>query len=498
MTACDEDTGTMGFSVVENNDTVNIKAATFNVITESVIAKEIASRNSNILLGKYKDPETNTYITANCMTQLHTIADQFPPVDSIWTYATTGDVTWIEADSCFLWLEIPSNIGDSLSQMKMVCHELEKPFKENVEYFMDDINVWKEYVRDEGLHIPLTYTGANKRMSDAQRKLYKPNYLNIPLNSEYRARDGLIYESYGTYLLQSYYAEDKEDFSNDYKFLHNVCPGFYLESTGGMDNIMRISNTYIRVYYRRCRKVKGQDVEIPAYITFPGTEEVLQLTFLDRDKKKLEELVEKANIEDEESYIKAPASIYTQMTLPVMDVMHQYDSETETYINHESDTLNTARLFIPRINDVSNVKPEYKLSIPQTLLMVPTDSLHNFFYKRKTTDNRTTFTASYVSTTNGYTFNNISTLISWMYRQYKKSGKSIEEYELEHPNWNKVLLVPVQVNAATFNTATVTMRVMHDMSMATTRLLQGIEDTAGGERRISLSVIYSNANRKDE
>jgi hypothetical protein len=186
------------------------------------------------------------------------------------------------------------------------------------------------------------------------------------------------------------------------------------------------------------------------------------------------------------------------MTLPVMDVMHQYDSETETYINHESDTLNTARLFIPRINDVSNVKPEYKLSIPQTLLMVPTDSLHNFFYKRKTTDNRTTFTASYVSTTNGYTFNNISTLISWMYRQYKKSGKSIEEYELEHPNWNKVLLVPVQVNAATFNTATVTMRVMHDMSMATTRLLQGIEDTAGGERRISLSVIYSNANRKDE
>lgn len=498
MTACDENTGTMGFSVVEGNDTVNINAATFNVITESVIANDVASRNSNILLGKYKDPETDTYITAHCMTQQHTMGTAlFPPMDSLWIYDQTGDITDFVADSCFLWLEIPKNIGDSLSQMKMICHELKKPFEEDTEYYMDDVNVWKDYVREDGMHIPLTYTGANKRMDDNVRKLYAANYLNIPLNDDYITQDGEHFENYGTYLMQTYYTGDKDDLKNDYNFLHNVCPGFYLENTGGIDNIMWISATYIRVWYSRVRYVKGVATKVAAYIDFPGTEEVMQLTFLDRDRTKLEKLVELANEGDVESYIKAPASIYTQMTLPVMDIMNQYDSSTGTYINHEADTLNTARLYIPRINDASNVDPKYMLSIPQTLLMVPTDSLNNFFLNRKTTDNRTSFIASYASNTNGYTYNNISTLITTMYRNFKKSGKSIEEYEQEHPDWNKVMLVPVQVYSATFNTSTVTMRVMHDMSLATTRLVQGIDDTSGG-RKISLSVIYSNGKRKDE
>jgi hypothetical protein len=498
MTACDENTGTMGFSVVEGNDTVNINAATFNVITESVLAHDVASRNTNILLGKYKDPETDTYITAHCMTQLHTMGtEQFPPVDSLWEYHETKNLNDITADSCFLWMMVPSNIGDSLSQMKMVCHELKKPFLEGKEYYMDDIDVWKEYVRGEdGIHQPLTYTGANKRMDDNVRKIIQGNYLNIPLNDNYIASYGNPYSNYGTYLLQSYYNGDKEDFKSDYKFLRNVCPGFYFENTGGIDNIMRITYTYIRVWFSRLRMVKGVETKVAGYIDFPGTEEVMQLTFLDRDKEKLEQLVELANLNDVESYIKAPASIYTQVTLPVMDVMNQYDSKTGTYTNHETDTLNTARLFIPRINEETEVNPKFKLSIPQTILMVPTDSLSSFFQKRKTTDNRTTFIATYASNTNGYTYNNISTLISTMYRNFKKSGKSIMEYEKENPNWNKVLLVPVQVNSATFNTTTVTMRVMHDMSLATTRLVQGKEDTSGG-RKISLSVVYSNSKRKE-
>lgn len=497
MTACDENTGTMGFSVVEGNDTVSIKAVAFNVVTESVIASDVASRNSNMLLGKYKDPETDTYITAHCMTQLHTMGTSvFPPADSLWIYQYTGDIDELEADSCFLWLVVPSNIGDSLSQMKLVCHELAKPFEESQQYYMEDVDKWKEYVRQDGLHIPLTYTGANKRMLDADRKKYEYNYINIPLNSKYVAKDGEEYPDYGTYLLQSYYSGDKSDLANDYNFLRKVCPGFYIENTGGIDNIIKIANTYIRVWYSRYRKVKGVDTRISTYIDFPGTEEVMQLTFLDRDRKKLEELVEQANINDVETYIKAPGSIYTQLTLPVMDIMNQYDSSTGTYTNHESDTLNTARVFIPRINDASGVNPKYLLSIPQTILMVPTDSLQSFFAQRKTSDNRTTFTAAYTSNTNGYTFNNISTLITSMYRNFKKSGKSLLEYEEEHPDWNKVLLVPVQVSTANFSSTTVTTRVTHDMSLSTTRLVQGKEDTSDG-RKITLSVIYSNAKRKE-
>ena len=100
--------------------------------------------------------------------------------------------------------------------------------------------------------------------------------------------------------------------------------------------------------------------------------------------------------------------------------------------------------------------------------MVQKDSLQSFFEKSKLADNRTSYTASYSSTgtyKNAYTFQNIANLVSAM---YKNKGKG--------ENWNKVVLVPVNVITTTQGYTTVISKINHDMSLASTRLIVGTDD----------------------
>ena len=160
---------------------------------------------------------------------------------------------------------------------------------------------------------------------------------------------------------------------------------------------------------------------------FDGTEEVLQLNKITNDTTTLADLAKDESC----TYLKSPAGIFTEVTLPVEDIMK----------GHEKDTLNTATISFPRMNNVDN-NNDYQFSVPSTILMVQKDSLDAFFEKNKLTDNRTSYTASYnknsTGVKNAYTFYNISNLVTAMYRNKGKSE-----------NWNKVVLVPVTLTTST-------------------------------------------------
>ena len=108
--------------------------------------------------------------------------------------------------------------------------------------------------------------------------------------------------------------------------------------------------------------------------------------------------------------------------------------------------------------------------------MIPTDSISDFFDNHKVANFRNTYIATYGSKTNGYTFNNISILISNLYR--KKQAGNVS------PNWNKVTLIPVETTYSTVSTSAtqVLTKVTHDMSMSSTRLMKD---------GLQISVIYS-------
>lgn len=440
--ACDDTTEGIGGSITNKIDNINISDSAFNVTTKSIVAGAVLSRNNTGLIGKMKDPETGNYVKGDYMTQLSVL-----PTFSVDTldYIKQANGGSIEADSCYLLVSYNASYGDTIAPMKVTAYEMTKPMAEDQEYY-SDYDAFKAeagWVSENNPHWSSNYNLSNT--SDVKN-------FKIYLNKKYE-KDGKTYKNYGSYIMQTY-AEHPEYFKTNYKFLHNVCPGFYIKNVGGTGNMAKIWNTELIFYWTRHKTINKDSTAVGiGYNRFDGTEEVLQLNKIENDTENLEQLASQKDW----TYLKSPAGIFTEVTLPIEDIMK----------GHEKDTLNTATISFPRLNNENEDNP-YNFATPSTILMVQKDSLKSFFEKSKLADSRTSYTASYSSTgtyKNAYTFQNIANLVSAM---YKNKGKG--------ENWNKVVLVPVNVITTTQGYTTVISKINHDMSLASTRLIVGTDD----------------------
>lgn len=462
--ACDDTTEGIGGSITNDIDNINITSAVFPVATKSMVADSVLSRNNTGLIGKMKDPETGNYVKGDYMTQLGVLPTF--SVDTVAIKQANNDS--IEAYGCYLLISYIANYGDTIAPMKVTAYEMTKPMAEDQEYYSNYDAFKNGWVSESNPHWSSNYNLSNT--SDVKN-------FQISLNKPY-TKDSKTYNNYGSYILQTY-AKHPEYFKTNYKFLHNVCPGFYIKNVGGTGNMAKIWNTELIFQYKRQTKTKdGKDSIIVVSNRFDGTEEVLQLNKIENNTKNLEEL---ANQNQQNcTYLKSPAGIFTEVTLPIEDIMK----------GHEKDTLNTATISFPRLNNDNEDNP-YNFATPSTILMVQKDSLQSFFEKSKLADSRTSYTTSYSSTgtyKNAYTFKNIANLVSAM---YKNKGKG--------ENWNKVVLVPVNVITTTQGHTTVISKINHDMSLASTRLKRGVitTDSNGKETSpIQIKVIYSKFKEK--
>ena len=448
--ACSDNTDTIGQSLTDNMDHVQIYTDTFTVNTRSIEAGPVVSRTQTGLIGRIKDPETGAYITGDMMTQLH-IPEGFYMIskDSLIKASPDGQ---IYADSCSIRYYYNSFLGDSLATMKATLYELEKPVEEGQTYYSDFDPLEKGYVR--------TAEGAIKKQKSYTLHDYtigKSGNIKISLNDPYTDRSGKTYNNYGTYLMRSYY-EHPEYYKNSQKFLYNVCPGFFLKTDAGIGSMANIVFTEIDIYFHVIRN----DSTVVNTIPITGTEEVLQLTKVSNDNEAIKQLVSDNTC----TYLKTPAGIFTEMTIPVEKIM----------TGHANDTLNTAKIALTRINNI--IKDNNQMKTPSTVMMILKDSVDVFFDKNKVPNNRDSFLA--LTTGNNYTFNNISNLIRLMYR-HKQEGKASED-------WDKVLIIPVTTTTQTLNNTTTIVKVDYDMSLTSTRLVGGSENP---HNDIKLSVIYS-------
>ena len=462
--ACDDTTEGIGGSITNKIDNINISNSAFNVTTKSIVADSVLSRNNTGLIGKMKDPETGNYVKGDYMTQLSVL-----PTFSVDTLdikkANNGS---IEADSCYLLVSYNASYGDTIAPMKVTAYEMTEPMREDQEYYSNYDAFKNGWVNENNPHWSSNYNLSNT--SDVKN-------FKIYLNKEYK-KDGKTYKNYGSYILQTY-AEHPKYFKTNFKFLHNVCPGFYIKNVGGTGNMAKIWNTELIFYWKKTIKAKDgvTDSTGIGYNRFDGTEEVLQLNKIENDTENLKKLAS----QEDWTYLKSPAGIFTEVTLPIDDIMK----------GHEKDTLNTATISFPRLNNADEDNP-YNFATPSTILMVQKDSLQSFFEKSKLADNRTSYTASYSSTgtyKNAYTFQNIANLVSAM---YKNKGKG--------ENWNKVVLVPVNIITTAQGHTTVISKINHDMSLASTRLKRGVitTDSNGKETSpIQIKVIYSKFKEKE-
>lgn len=461
IAACDDNTESIGTFITDGADHLEVTADSFNVTMNSIAADSVLSRSNVGYLGKVKDPETGAYITGDFTTQFSVIEDVTFPNINILDQITAETV----ADSCEMRLFYQNYFGDSLATMKLTAYELQSPMKEDVNYYSNYNPQIEGLIRAGGIETSQVYSIKNMKVSEDERADKDfIEYISIKLNDPYTDKDGNTYNNFGTYILRTYH-QHPEYFKNSYNFVHNVIPGFYIKNTGGLGSMAYINSSQLRINF----KYDYNDSTYNGAFYFGGTEEVLQKTTISNDKETITKLVNDNSC----TYIKTPAGVFTQVTLPIDEVVS----------GHENDTINRAKVVLRRINNTE--QSEYTLDLPQTLLMIPSDSIYSFFENGNIANYKQSFLATYsgsnssTAEANTYTFNNIASLVSFMADNKRNGMKNDPNWLSQHPNWNKVVLIPV---TATYNSSNELYKVTHDMSLTSTKL---------NNTNVKLYVIYS-------
>ena len=463
--SCDDTTDTVGISLIDDADQIQVTSNVFYATSHSVSVDSVVSRSATCYLGRVLDPETGSHITCDFMTQFYCLEGyKLVDRDSVASLDETGQVN---ADSCEVRLFYNSYYGDSLATMKLTAYEMDRPMKETTYYYSDFDPMESGLIRQDGIQKEKVYALIDNSDPNS-RKESDDEYVGnicIRLNDPYTDKDGVTYNNFGTFVMRQYYAHP-EYFKNSISFINHILPGMFFKMTGGLGSMAYVAVPQMNIYYRQY--TNNKDSLASKVTLFSGTEEVLQTTTVNNDQQAIHQLVNDNSC----TYIKSPSGIFTEVTLPVDEIMK----------GHEKDSINMAKIKFNRINnEQSNI---YNLPAPKSLLMVETDSVASFFEKGKIANYKSSHLAVYNTAQNSYSFNNICELITAMYQAKTNGLKSDPNWVSKHPNWNKVMLVPVTTNYTSYNQTSILVNVSNDMSLTSTRLV-------GGDTPISISVIYS-------
>lgn len=441
LASCEDSSGTLGVDMMPTGDLIVKNYKTYGISTQSYpVGDSVLARSSISYLGRFTDPETGTTIKSDFLTQFH-CTENFNLPDII-----RGD----SVTNIGIKLFISNFVGDSLATFKISAYELDKELDPNADYYTN-IDPTKYYDTNKK---PLTtkwFTISDRTISDSLRYANnKAKTTNISLS---------LPNEVGTKIIKAY-REHPEYFKNTSTWIKSGLPGskgFYFKLESGDGAVASIDICQMNLSFKYYDE--GYKKDTTAMVQFAATEEVIQATRFENSN------LDKLLTDTEATYIKSPAGIFTMATLPV----------DELSLN---DTINSAKITFTRYND--KVSSNFRLGIPKNLLLVRLDDyLNGFFENYLLPDNRTSYITTYSSNTNTYTFNNVAKLVTKMLSE-KRNGKQTE-------NWNKVLLIPVEKIETTddVSKSTIVVKLNHDFSMTSSRLVGGKND------KVAMEVIYT-------
>lgn len=451
--ACDDTTNDIGIYTDEDN--ISASTAIYEASTRSLAADSVLSNSNNSFLGRMTDPETGLQVKAEFLAQFSTLENwEFPDYGQM----IKNDQGEIEADSIEICLYYEKYYGDGNNPMKVEVYELDTTnvIREDSTYYSNaDLTRYINHKADGPITSKVfTATDFTVPEDDRESSSYSPN-IRIVLPKDY-----------GTFMLRKYY-ENKDFFRNSYNFIHHVCPGFYFKLTDGNGTMVKMRVGAMNIYFKY--RDTARDTVYVGMGRFAATPEVLQNTYVEN-----EGLSAWLDNNNECTYLKTPAGVFTEMTLPI----------DEIYEGHDNDSISQTQFTLYRYNTEADLAAAF--DIPQTLLLVRKQDMYLFFEENRVPDNKTSFITSFNSSYNTYTFSNISNLIAYCRREKRteaaKAGLTPEAWTQDHEDWNKVVLIPVETNEDNSNNI---VSVTHDMGVGSTRLVGGIND------RTRLQVIYS-------
>ena len=445
--SCDDATTGIGNSTIAGGDSIPAGAAIYEANTRSILADSVYARTSTAYLGKYTDPQFGEF-SADFIAQFN-CTDNFEFPEEI--QEITGIKMRMFYDSYF---------GDSLNAMRLHIDTLDKVIPEKeLSTFYTSVDPTQYYNENSTPVARKAFAARGSSASDTTMVSYD-SYGNASYYSYYW-HDVKLPLSLGQHMFDKYKA-DKNNYKNAEQFIKNVLKGFYIHCTHGDGTILYINEMQLHLNFKYLIESSSGKVDslVNGSTIFAATKEVIQANRF-QNSDRLKELVE----EKDYTYLKTPAGIFTEVTLPVEEIAEM----------HMRDTLNAASITFTRYNEKSDSK--YPMGIPQTLLMVRKSDMHDFFEKNETYDNWSSFIAEYVSSSesaNTYSFNNISSLITQCINE-KKEGKN-------DADWNKVVLIPVKTETDS-NGSVIGLKSNLDMESAC---------LVGGEKNpIKMQILYT-------
>ena len=453
---CDDNTVSVGSSIVPSEDIITAQTKTFHATSRTIMANDSILANTNeVYLGRYSDEETGTIFTSGFITQFGCNEDYgFPSPEERGVAGDTATYTKLR-------LYFEEFYGDSLNAMQCEVYELDYTLEEGTPYYT---NLTPEmfYDPDKAPLAKKTYNAVDYSLHDTvlnsenysrHIEIELPNHIGNSFISKYYEKD-----SEGNHIGKKYFA-------NSEVFINDVFKGIYVKCTQGDGTVLRIYRSRLDIGFKRYIKSESGELDSLQALSAPfySGKEVLQVNNFNND-----DLTPLAS-NQELTYLKTPAGLYTEVELPIAEIVENCD------------TINSAKISFTRYNEKENDtrKPH------TTLLMVRKSEMYKFFLKNKLADSNTSFLTGFTSSSNEYTFSNIANLVKVCYKEYQTGIESNPNWEAENPDWNKVVLIPV---STTEDANKSIVKVMHDISISSVRL------RGGTEYEIPIEVITSKFN----
>ena len=469
LCSCDDETVGIGQFIVDD-ELIDAKAASYNVTTQSLLLDSVYSRSSTAYLGKFTDKDYGTF-SSDFLVQIN-CPENFSLPDKL------EDI--VEAK---LGLYYTDYFGDSLSTLRVQVDTLNTVIKDDGKdknLYYSNLDPKKYYDATTPFLAVKDYAAYDKTVSDSIRnatdsygnKTYYPN-VSVDLGKDFCK-----------YLLDKY-NETKEvngqtvhpNFRDSEAFIKNVLKGFYVHTTQGEGSILYVSDIYLSLKLSYWDKTdEDKDTLLTGYVQMASTKEVFMSSRF--KNANLDEL----KSDPERTYLKTPAGICTEVTLPLKDM---FDA-------HQKDTLNSISVSFQKLK--SQEAGPFKMGTPSRLLMVRKSDMKSFFEDNKVNDNKTSFIASYDSKTATYQFSKLNRLTSYIFSEIRpeveKGEAAWNKWVTEHPDWNKVVLIPVTTESDSQGNI---IGVEKDLNVNSAMLVRGVEGdpSSNEENQITMNVIYT-------
>ena len=502
---CDDNTAGLGLGMFPGSDqNINGKLSTFDVTTESVHAGEIYAMTNIGYVGKFTDEIFGTY-QAGFLAELNCPSGMtFPGVydgtaldeEKKATRVMVGDdnednkdVTFIRDDNnkiignihtieLYLWYS--SYFGDSLTACRLSVYELSENLDTEHAYYTN-INPenYYDHADPNSLLGTKAYTAVDLSVKDSIRNLstYVPS-VHVSFRDE-------AAKEIGKEIIKK---ANELGVNLDNKEFRKIFKGIYVKSDYGDGTVLYINQAQMNVVYK-CyavdtitglklqKKVAEENGEYKdstyyGYRTFATTREVIQANQLKNETQTIDNLI---NLEEnwDKTYLKTPAGIFTQATLPIDSIANVL----------AGDTLNAVKLTFTNYNQPADKK--FGMYITSNVMLIRKKEKDSFFKENKLTDGISSYLTSHSSNINQYSFNNITQLINACIvdkeEARKKAGSSWDEkaWENNNPDWNKVVLIPVLVtydsssSNSYYGTSSNIISIQHDLKPGYVRLKGG-------------------------